>query len=239
MSLINDALKRARSAQKRDVPPVTDGQAIQPVPEPAEEKKRSVLVLPLALVVLGLAGWFLWQWWTTGSKTVVVTQKTTIAATLTNAVNQMVKTVTNVAHLNRSAEAVVDTLIKPTNVVSTPAKSANTTVAAAQLPVANATSNSPVAAAVPSSSNAVVAVSTATRPDIKSDAATAPAANRNVSFTEMKLQAIFFRISKPSALINNKTVYLGDEIGGAKVVKIERQSVKLELGGKFKELFLK
>jgi hypothetical protein len=43
----------------------------------------------------------------------------------------------------------------------------------------------------------------------------------------LKLQAIRYRLTKPSVLINNKTLFLGDEIGGAKLVAIERQRVRL------------
>jgi len=48
------------------------------------------------------------------------------------------------------------------------------------------------------------------------------------------LQAIFFRESGPSALINGKSVGIGEEVDGAKVKAIARQSVTLDYAGELK-----
>lgn len=47
----------------------------------------------------------------------------------------------------------------------------------------------------------------------------------------LKLQGIFFRPSDPTAMINGKTVGVGEIASGAKVVKIERQQVTVERDG--------
>ena len=47
------------------------------------------------------------------------------------------------------------------------------------------------------------------------------------AMVEFKLQGIFYRKSNPSAVINGKTLRKGDKIDGARVVSIDRQSVKL------------
>ena len=53
-----------------------------------------------------------------------------------------------------------------------------------------------------------------------------------------KLQGIFFRPTKPSALVNSKTVFVGDKIAKAKILAIGRESVTLEYQGETKVLTL-
>lgn len=66
-----------------------------------------------------------------------------------------------------------------------------------------------------------------------------PAASVPASFPNLKLQGIYYRIKRPSALINNRTVHVGDTIEGARVVSIQRLSVKLEMGGQTRDLSLR
>lgn len=47
----------------------------------------------------------------------------------------------------------------------------------------------------------------------------------------LKLQGIFYRLSHPTALINGKTLAVGEMVSGARVVKIERQEVTLDRDG--------
>ena len=54
-----------------------------------------------------------------------------------------------------------------------------------------------------------------------------------------RLQGIFFRPSNPSAVINNKTVFIGDFIGRSQVKSIDRQSVTLEINGDSQVLSLR
>jgi hypothetical protein len=53
-----------------------------------------------------------------------------------------------------------------------------------------------------------------------------------------KLQGIFYRPSNPSAVVNTKTVFIGDVVNEAKVTAIDRQSVTLVLEGQTKVLTL-
>jgi len=55
-------------------------------------------------------------------------------------------------------------------------------------------------------------------------------------FPELKLGAIYFRLRGPTAVINGKTVNLGDEIDGVKVTQIQRTSVEIEFHGQKKTL---
>jgi hypothetical protein len=52
------------------------------------------------------------------------------------------------------------------------------------------------------------------------------------SETQLKLENIYFRLKRPSARINGKVLYLGDRIGQARVIAIERHSVRLTVQGK-------
>ena len=53
-----------------------------------------------------------------------------------------------------------------------------------------------------------------------------------------KLQGIFYRPANPSAVVNSKTVFVGDRIANAKVKAIDHQSVTLDIAGETKVLTL-
>ena len=57
-------------------------------------------------------------------------------------------------------------------------------------------------------------------------------------FPSVRLQGIFFQASRPSALINAKTVFIGDKVASAKVTAITRDSVTLQWNGETKVLTL-
>jgi hypothetical protein len=46
------------------------------------------------------------------------------------------------------------------------------------------------------------------------------------------LQGITFSASAPSALINGRTVFVGDEVDGAMVTRIDQRSVTLAVEGR-------
>lgn len=54
-----------------------------------------------------------------------------------------------------------------------------------------------------------------------------------------KVQAIFFRLNDPTALIDGKTVGPGSPIRGGKVLEISRESVKVEFNGQVRNLTIK
>ena len=57
-------------------------------------------------------------------------------------------------------------------------------------------------------------------------------------FPEVKLQGIFYRVTRPSVLINSRTLFINDKVEGVKVVAIDRQSVTLEFEGERRVLSL-
>lgn len=59
----------------------------------------------------------------------------------------------------------------------------------------------------------------------------APIAPEPAAAPAFKLQGIFYRPSNPSAVVNSKTVYIGDLILNGKVKAIDRQTVTIDVGG--------
>jgi len=57
-------------------------------------------------------------------------------------------------------------------------------------------------------------------------------------FPVLKVQGIFFRAKNPAAVINTKTVFIGDQVANAKVVAITPDSVTVEFNGNRKVLTL-
>ena len=58
------------------------------------------------------------------------------------------------------------------------------------------------------------------------------------SFPAVKLQGIFFRLKNPEAMVNGKTVRVGESVLGAKVTRIDRREVVVEWNGQSKTLSL-
>jgi hypothetical protein len=69
-------------------------------------------------------------------------------------------------------------------------------------------------------------------------ASAAPAEVAEVAKPSFKLQGIFYQANSPSAVINSKTVYVGDVIANARVKAIGRQTVTLLQNGETKVLTL-
>jgi hypothetical protein len=59
-----------------------------------------------------------------------------------------------------------------------------------------------------------------------------------VAFPKLKLQGIVFREPRPSALINGRTYFVGDEVQGAKVFSVALTNVVIEFQGQYKTLAL-
>ena len=52
---------------------------------------------------------------------------------------------------------------------------------------------------------------------------------------DLKLTAIIYNAKKPSAIVNNKIIYIGDSVDGQKVIDITKQYVILRgIGGSYK-----
>ncbi len=179
MSLINDALKRAKQTQQEN-PPSTPPLEFRPVePGQKENRRTALLVVGLALVVIALVGlagalvWFVAQ-----SKEAALP----VAARVVDA---------PLAPLPHAAPLVS----APTNVAEVSV--AKTIADPIELPDEPNTNGVPVVATIV-------------------EAIKPPA---------LKLQGIFFSPSNPSAVVNGRTVYLGDRVNGFRLLAVSPVAV--------------
>ena len=76
----------------------------------------------------------------------------------------------------------------------------------------------------------VPAASTVTAPVVEASKPVAP------PVPAFKLQGISYSSAAPSAIINGTSVFVGDEVGGATISKIEQHAVTLQIGSETKIL---
>jgi cytoskeletal protein RodZ len=230
MSLINDALKRASQSQKERAaePPPPSAPPLQPVVDSGPAGASPLLVPVLVLVVLGLAGLAFWKWWQNSQPATTTTAAISAASPSVAASAKPAPaesgSVSGAHRLNSPSEIQINT--NPVVHPGAPPERAAVVAAPAPTPTPVATTAAaptlaPVPPATTPASNAVanptpVAVET---PPAKPQ------------FPELKLQGIFYRLRNPSVMINNQTLYKGDDIAGAKVIEIERQDVTVEFNG--------
>ena len=242
MSLINDALRRVR--RKPQDPPASAGSSEDPLlpVEAAPAKRRSaVVILSGSVLILVLAAWFLWQWWSSSGSTQVAdsrsaTTNQTQAAGKSSIASNLTQPFQAVAKLDAALKEARQTNAEVNTNAPSPPASATSVVAP---PIEQVSAGSPV----PPTSVTSLAETNATSANRTAEAPAndlpPPVVARNVTFPPLKIQGIFFRLSKPSVLINNRTLFLGDEVDGVRVVGIERSSVKVRFKGATNDLFLK
>jgi hypothetical protein len=210
MSLINDALRRARQTQQQS-PPASR----QPL-VPVEPKPRGISrMLPLAVGVLFAAACFFF-----GLSLARRTPPPVAVAPLPPPKQSDKPVPVAPAPL---PEPKVAPATKPAPKLSLSATTANPVVVA-PLPPKTVASAAPTAPAAP----AKVAAPAATPPAVPKPTATSPPPLP----PEPKLQGIFFDPSRPWAIVNGKTVYAGDRVGDFRVKEISKNTVTLEKADK-------
>lgn len=179
MSLINDALKRAKQTQQEN-PPSTPPLEFRPVePGQKEHRRTALLMVGLALVVIalvGLGGALVWY---------VAQSKETALPVAARVVD---------APLAPLAQA-APVAIAPTNIAEV--NEAESIAEPVELPDEPNTNGVPVVATI------VEAIKPPT----------------------LKLQGIFFSPSNPSAVVNGRTVYLGDRVNGYRLLAVSPVAV--------------
>ena len=206
MSLINDALKRAKEVQPE---PARAAAGAEPL-EPVHYSRRGLpwYFIPVLFVVIAGGGWFLLKGWdaqrqaTPGYGPIVVV---------------------------KAREPV--TPITPGNAPANPATPGEKSFT----PAVNNALSVPFTAINRNFSLEDTAPATAAAP--QPTASTEAASDSSASPT-FKLQGIFYRSANPSAMVNGKSVFVGDRVSGATVKGIDRQSVALEYEGQTKILTL-
>ena len=75
-------------------------------------------------------------------------------------------------------------------------------------------------------------------PKVVTNAPAPPEPVKPVTFPKLKLQGIVFREPRPSALINGRTYFIGDEVEGARVFSVGPTNAVVEFQGQYKTLVL-
>lgn len=223
MSLINDALKRAGEQQQKQ-PQRAAGPDFKPVgPTPQKSMLVPALVALLALAIAG-AGWLFWKSTqpaaaanSSAPPIEVAAPKAVIAAAVQPAAVP--------AHQSPAPAATVQTQNTASPGNTKPAVSA-----------ATANTITPTPATVETVQKIETAPAAAALADTAAPAKPTPPPVPQ--FPELKLQGISFNPSNPFALINGKTLSVGQKVSGARVTKIESDSVTLEWNGETRQLEL-
>lgn len=268
MSLINDALKRARQTQNQRPPERLPGASLEPVLRSTNTVSPLARIVPVALVLLLLGGsWLLWRSWKTRSgaarqvaQAQVTNAPSTAAATPpkptpSTGTNETKATSTAVAPVRPKVEINTNIVTRPTPAEAKPAVvvDAETAPKPGSIAAAMHTPFTATASALAGNKSRIEDETASTPARAPAQVSAAPVAPPPVAaiprparvaeplppsadFPALKLQGVFYRISKPSVLINGQTLYVGDLVGDVKVVKIERQSVTVEWKGQQKTL---
>jgi hypothetical protein len=213
MSLINDALKQARESQQQAVPPPSSHLQLRPV-EPGQETRSSRgLLISVALALTALAVLFVaWQ----------LTRQQHVGAALP--VRGKTYAAAQPTPVPQTAVVSVPPATAPPAPAAEPQLAPGPTPDPALMP---AVALAPTPTAIEPATNTPVAV--AAGGGVPSEAAPVEAAAPKLGPT--KLQAIVFNPTRPSVMINSKTLFVGDKLNGFAVIAIDRESVTLVAGG--------
>ncbi len=227
MSLINEALKRAKQAQARRVATLATEPALEPAMAPAANYSPPAWLAPVGVgLVLLVAFWFLFLWWRASQREAALAQSRPDdgeqIAQVMSAVAELTKNHPHKPPAPEPKPAFFSSSDFGPGFAVPPAPPPNSST----LPSAGADPAHTMAVAAPAVP-AIVPVQTSPSPAVR------PEPER-----EFKLQGIFYRASQASALINGQTLFVGDEIGGARLVRIERRAVHLLQDGQTNVLTL-
>jgi hypothetical protein len=204
MSLINDALKRARQAQTQAPPAVSTGPQMRPIEPPVQSVTKGGLILPLLITaIVALALLFLWKGFRGASK---------------------VET-TSIVPLKESRTAHPAPILRPD-----PEKVR--AIVALPQPVSDAPKSKPPESvqglASGSQTETNLTVPASKQPPLNVVPAEKPAVP---AAPPLKLEGIVFHPAHPAAMIAGKTLFLNDTLGDWRVVAITRDSATLSNAG--------
>jgi hypothetical protein len=224
MSLINDALKRARQAAPPPVPAPASAPDMTPIESRRPPQWPLVAVPVLLLGVVVVAVWFFWHASQISRQFLAAQTQTRVAAREETKASKASEPSTpeNPEQRGPAEQAFVTSTpqARPTPASSTAAPTGTVSSSPANGAASGATTS---AAFAPT--NAVSVTLSAAGP-LKP--ATPP----------LKLQAIFYRPNNATAVINSKAVRRGDKISEARVLQIGRESVTLWINGQTNVLTL-
>jgi len=194
MSLINEALRKARTAHPAGTG-MADGPEMHPVDADPRARGRSIFTLPfLIAAVLVLAMVLIWAWYRAGQVIVVRGNSN----------------VTTIAPAPRASEPSV--AATPTSAPT--AATIAPVVAPAKMETTTATAATPIASAPDASASGEIASTNV----LKVAEAPKPAG------PVYKLEGIFYRPNRPAAVVNGELVYVGSPVEDGRVVAIDSES---------------
>lgn len=233
MSLINDALKRAGRKPSSEPTPEDLAGAMRPT-DAASPRPLPKVFLPFALVLFCAAVWILFKGIETQTALRLPDSPAVVAARGTAPQTPPPEIVAAVVKEHPEFRLLAEQMLRgetarahpigPTQFVYPEAPALPATPPAAS-------AHSAAAATPPSDASAPATTAVAPAPKVASTAtaiAPAPAVVPAATPT-FKLGGIIYRPASPAAVINNKTVFVGDRISKARVKSITRSTVMLEL----------
>jgi hypothetical protein len=212
MSLINDALKRAREAERQRSSP-SDHTPLQPADNPYRPGPVARwLILCLVAIVLLFSGLSFWKWarQTDTAPRALITPSIPNESPLTSQLPQLPN--------NPAA------IVAFSNAPQDPTSNTNTS------PVPNPVSESPLPDSPPiGTSVPPVPLEFQVTPELPPPTTvTEPEpAPEPIGPPDFRLQSIIFRVQKPAALINGEMLHVGDFVGEARVNDIQRDAVTI------------
>ncbi len=213
MSLINDALRRAKAARPQPAPPPTQEPHFRPV-EPEQRLRHATgLLVPVSFGVAALLALLAVWFWLQQRHSDLVARAKIPEQTVRQAPAPQPPSVP-------ANPAAVETKVAMT----APAKVAQTSATVATPPPAS----SPATAGTPAQPSPSLAATNLSSPTETTNATT-PAAPQP---PPLKLKGIVYNQGKSSAVINGRVLFIGDRIGECRVTAISQESVMLVGGGK-------
>lgn len=226
MSLINDALKRANEQKAKQVTAEELGSTMQIVEARSDDTK----VWPIALFAILLVG-ALWLGWSGLHSSSSSTPAAAASPTEVNARGLGSENSPEATEPTAPIEQAASLSSPPPG--SEPATSAAEPARAPEAPrslpsAPTAAAPAPVVANVPAVTKLDPAPPPSSGPSPTAATPPSPAVQRANTFPQLTLQGIYYRPARPSAVINSKTVYVGDKVQQAKILAIDRHEVTVQ-----------
>jgi hypothetical protein len=229
MSLINDALKRARQAQPTPTVPIAADPSLQPVLEAPRSSEPILWWVPgIGVAILLAACLFLFLWWRDSARPA----RSMTAAERTPGRPALVVSTGE----SRLPGPVVDPAPANTNTHESAAPPSKAGPESQPIVAETHASPSTNATSLPSSSPQQSAASPGQT--VQTNQTSSAVDLTDTALANLKLQGIFYRSLRASALINGRTLFIGDDIDGATVTAIERQAVQVQFNGRTHSLKL-
>ncbi len=228
MSLINDALKRAREAQEQSPPPAICPQ-LRPV-DPMRAARRGVgLLFAIALAIVAMLLLFLvWQW---------PQRANSVRALESKPEAQAAPRISAASPAPVKPEKAVLASASGTSEANPPTQPGAVAAARAPKQAVPATAIAPNNPASPRPGAETSEVASAQAGGSTNTAATG-AEPPPPKPAPLKLQCIVWNPTRPSAIISGRTLFVGDKVGDFRVAAIDNESATLVGGGRTNVLSL-